>query len=215
MCVLQTVFCVVTVYLATLVWPAYSTFPQTETAILDVAQRIGGQFLFGGITFVLMVAALASALTGQAGASRLLLGMGRDGVISRRIFAYVSPRFSTPTRGIFVMGAISLFAALFMHFELAVELLNFGAFAGFILVNLSVVRHYWFRLGRRSGWEVATNLIFPLLGAAVCTYVWLSLSTKAQLAGFVWLAVGAIYLAVITGGFKRAPRSMESLAGPL
>ncbi len=37
--------------------------------------------MVGCLTFVLLVAGLASALTGQAGASRLLFGMGRDGVI--------------------------------------------------------------------------------------------------------------------------------------
>ncbi len=211
-CILQTVFCFATVYLAALVWPDYRAFPQEETAILDVAARAGGHALFAAITFALLVAALASALTGQAGASRLLYGMGRDGVISRRIFAYIHPKFSTPTRGIYVMGAISLVAGLFMRFELAVELLNFGAFAGFILVNLSVIRHYWFRLRRRSGWQVFTNLISPLAGALVCTYIWLSLSNKAKIAGFVWLGIGFVYLAVITRGFRVRPRAMESFA---
>jgi len=71
-CVLQAVFCVVTVYLAALVWPDYHTFPDKDTAILDIGRRIGGTWMFGFLTFVLLVAGLASALTGQAGASRLL-----------------------------------------------------------------------------------------------------------------------------------------------
>ena len=62
--------------------------------------------MFGLITFVLLVAGLASALTGQAGVSRLLFAMGRDGVISRSIFAYIhlgyrlqlAPSIYFPTR---------------------------------------------------------------------------------------------------------------------
>src|SRR5439155_5847827 len=42
LCVLQTIFCVVTVYLAALVWPDYRGFPEAETAILDIGRRIGG-----------------------------------------------------------------------------------------------------------------------------------------------------------------------------
>src|SRR5579863_6797217 len=99
-CVIQTVFCVVTVYLAALVWPDYRTYPEAETVILDISRRVGGNWMFGFITFVLLVAGLASALTGQAGASRLLYGMGRDGVISKRLFAHINARFSTPTRAI-------------------------------------------------------------------------------------------------------------------
>jgi len=211
-CVIQTVFCVVTVYLAALVWPDYKSYANVETVILDIARVAGGDWMMGFITFILLVAGLASALTGQAGASRLLLGMGRDGVISSRIFAHVDPRYSTPTRAIYLMGAVSLAGSLLLHFQLAVELLNFGAFFGFILVNLSVIRHFYMSEHQRSGMSIFTNLLFPLAGAAVCAYVWLNLSWKAQLAGFCWMGVGIAYLAVLTRGFRLPPRALSSLS---
>jgi len=211
-CILQTAFCVATVYLAALVWPDYRSYPEAETVILDLSRRVGGSWMFGFVTFVLLVAGLASALTGQAGASRLLYGMGRDGVISRRLFGYIHPRFSTPTRSIYFMGAFSLVGVAFLRFQMAVELLNFGAFAGFILVNLSVIRHYYVRLGKRRGWDLVTNLLFPSAGALVCLYVWLSLTTNAKIAGFAWLAVGVLYLAGITRGFRIAPRELGTLS---
>jgi putrescine importer len=208
-CVLQTIFCVATVYLAALAWPDYQSFPQTETAILDIGRRIGGPWMVGCLTIVLVVAGLASALTGQAGASRLLYGMGRDGVLPRSIFAYLDPRYSTPTRSIYLMGAISLIGAMAVRFQLAAELLNFGAFVGFILVNLSVIRHYYIRLGERRGVYLFTNLLFPLAGALVCSYVWMSLTGKAKLVGFGWLLAGVLYLAVLTRGFRVAPKKLE------
>jgi amino acid transporter len=210
-CVIQTVFCVATVYLAALVWPDFHSYPESETVILDIGQRAGGPWMMGFLTFILLVAGLASALTGQAGASRLLLGMGRDGVISRRIFAHVDPRYSTPSRSVYLMGAVSLIGSIAIRFQLAVELLNFGAFVGFILVNLSVIRHFYLRARRRSGFAVLTNLLFPLVGALVCSYVWLNLSLKARVAGFGWLALGVIYLAVLTRGFRVPPASLSSL----
>ena len=210
-CLIQTVFCVVTVYLAALVWPDYHSYPESETVILDIGRRAGGPWMMGFLTFILLVAGLASALTGQAGASRLLLGMGRDGVISRRIFAHIDARYSTPSRSVYLMGAVSLVGSLVMRFQLAVELLNFGAFVGFILVNLSVIRHFYLRLRRRRGMAALTNLVFPLLGAIVCSYVWMNLSWKARLAGFGWLALGLIYLAVLTRGFRVAPRALSGL----
>jgi putrescine importer len=210
-CLIQTVFCVATVYLAALLWPDFHSYPESETVILDIGARAGGPWMMGFITFILLVAGLASALTGQAGASRLLLGMGRDGVISRRIFAHVDPRYSTPSRSVYLMGAVSLVGALLMRFQLAVELLNFGAFVGFILVNLSVIRHFYLRARRRRGMALLTNLVFPLAGAAVCSYVWINLSFKARVAGFVWLALGTIYLAVLTRGFRVAPRALTGL----
>jgi amino acid transporter len=210
-CLIQAAICVVTVYFAAIVWPDYRNFPQTETAILDIGSRIGGNWMFGFLSFVLLVAGLASALTGQAGASRLLYGMGRDGVISRRIFGYIHPRFSTPTRGVYFMGLLCLAGIALARFQVAVEMLNFGAFAGFILVNLSVIRHYFIRLRCRSGIEWVTNLLFPLLGAAFCTYLWVHLSMNAKIAGCVWLLAGIVYLAIVTKGFHRLPARMESL----
>jgi putrescine importer len=208
-CLLQTVICVITVYLAALVVPDYSKFPDPQTAILDIGRVIGGPWMMGLLIFVLLIAGLASALTGQAGASRLLFGMGRDGVLPSGIFAYVHPRFSTPTRSIYLMGGLSLIGSLAMRFELAVELLNFGAFAGFILVNLSVIRHFYLRRGQRRGTAFFTNLVFPLAGALVCTYVWMSLTEKAKVVGFAWLGLGLVYLTLLTRGFKTRPKQLE------
>ena len=208
-CVLQAAICFLTVYIAALVWPDYSKFPETETAILDIGRVIGGNPMVITLTVVLLVAGLASALTGQAGASRLLFGMARDGVISRRIFGYLDPRFSTPTRSIWLMGAISLVGALLVRFQLAVELVNFGAFVGFILVNLSVIRHYFGRLRLRRGVAMLTNLIFPAIGALVCLYIWMSLTSKAKLVGFGWLGLGLLYLFVLTRGFREPVRRLD------
>lgn len=208
-CALQTVFCVGIAYLASLVWPDWRVYPESETVILDISRVAGGTWLMGFVTFILLVAGLASALTGQAGASRLLLGMGRDGVISRRVFAHVDAKYATPTRGIYLMGLVSLLGSLLLRFQLAVELLNFGAFAGFILVNLSVIRHFYLRERQRTGVYILANLVFPLAGAVFCSYIWISLSRLAQLAGFGWLALGAAYLAIITRGFRVAPRELS------
>ncbi|MFN7938686.1 MAG: APC family permease [Bryobacteraceae bacterium] len=208
-CVLQAVICAVTVYLATLVWPDYKAFPQVETAILDIGARIGGPAMFGLITVALLVAGLASAMTGQAGASRLLLGMGRDGALSRWLFGHVDAASAAPQRAIWFMGALSLVGSLVAGFQMIVELLNFGAFCGFTLVNLSVIVHYYVRGGRRAGSDFWHYLLFPLLGAVVCVYLWLSLSSAAQMAGFAWLGVGLVYLAVLTRGFRLAPKRLE------
>jgi amino acid transporter len=208
-CVLQTVFCFLTVYLAALVWPKEKPFPQVETAILDISRLIGGEILFGFVTFVLLVAGIASALAGQAGASRLLFGMGRDGVLPRRFFGYVDPKRSVPARAVWFMGVVAVSGSAIAGFQLVVELLNFGAFVGFILVNLSVIRHYFIRQRRRSGTALLANLIAPGLGALACTYVWLSLSANAKLAGFVWLGIGLLYLAILTRGFRISPQPME------
>lgn len=202
-CVIQAGICFLIVYLGALVWPASRPFTNTETAVLDISQVIGGSPMFGFTTIMLLVAAVACSITIQAGASRLLYGMGRDGVLPRRIFGHLDPKTASPVRTLYLIGGLAFVGSLFIDLQTVVELVNFGAFAGFILVNLSVIRHYYLRLGLRSGRQVWTNLVIPALGAIVCGAVWLSLSANAKTLGFAWLILGLLHLGYLTGGFRR------------
>jgi len=187
-------------YLGQLVWPEFRTFSPVETAFVDIAGRVGGTTLYWGVSFILLVGGLASAITGQASASRLLVGMARDGLLPRRLFAYVHPRLGTPVYSVILMGTVHLAGALFLRYGEAAELVNFGALCGFMLVNLAVVRHFAFRGGARR-W--VQDLLLPGAGFAVCGFLWVNLSRFAIQLGFVWLGVGFAYLLVLTHGFRR------------
>jgi len=139
---------------------------------------------------------VASAVTGQASASRLLCGLGRDRLLSYRIFAYVHPKLGTPIYSVLLMGALHLAGALLLKYTEAAELVNFGAFIGFMLVNLSVIRHY-------SGGQILSSLILPALGFAICFYIWLHLSRFAMALGGFWMVIGFLYLVFLTRGFKK------------
>src|SRR5437762_10240415 len=143
------------VYLAQLVWPDWHAFPNLETAFMDVCRRVGGVYLFNGMGLILILAAFGSALTGGLGAARLLFGMGRDNVLPRRVFAYLSPGSSTPTYNILIIGALSFLGAVVLNYignayEHAGELLNFGAFLAFMGVNLATFWQFAVTPDRKS-----------------------------------------------------------------
>lgn len=208
-CLLTGLFSVVEVYLGQLVWPDYTTFPKLETAFMDVTRMVGGMALFQAMGVVLIVACVGSGLTGQAGLSRLLYSMGRDQVLPARFFGHLSPTSNIPSYNIIATGVLSLGGALVLPYEQAAELLNFGAFLGFMGVNLAVIREFYFRRpeGRRPQWII--DLFMPALGFIFCLAIWLSLPHIAKLTGAAWLAFGLIYLAVITRGFRRPPRILD------
>jgi len=208
-CFLSAVFNILQTDLAQLVWPYFQSFRDIETAFLDVSQRVGGPLLFQYVTFVLLVAGLGSALGGQAGASRLLFGMGRDEVLPKKFFAYLHPRYNTPTYNVFLLGGFAGIAAFFINFQLAAELVNFGAFLGFICVNLAVINHFFLRGGKRKGGEFLNYLVAPALGFVFCLYIWVSLRPIAMIVGFSWLFIGIVYAAILTKGFKKPPRSID------
>ena len=201
-------------YLAQMIWPNYRSFSPVETAFMDVGQLVGGSALFYFLSFVLVVAGLASAVTGQASASRLLCGMGRDRLLPYRIFGYVHPKLGTPVYSVLLMGGVHLTGALLLKYVEAAELVNFGAFVGFMSVNLCVIRHYFLRLRYRRGKQILTNLVHPALGFGICFYIWLHLSHLALMLGALWMVLGFFYLLLLTRGFRRRLTELRLGADP-
>jgi len=187
------------VYLAQLIWPDWSSYPDVDTAFVHVAGRAGGPILFAVLNLSLLVANVGSGMGAHLGASRLLYGMGRDDAIPRRFFGAVNPRTHVPANNVILVGVIALAGAFTVSYGLGAELLNFGAFIAFMGVNLSALIHYWWRAERKT----ALNLLPPLLGFLICGYLWWSLSWPARLAGFAWLATGVLYGAWKTQGFRK------------
>ena len=198
------------VYLAQLVWPDWHAFPNLETAFMDVCRRVGGVYLFNGMGLILILAAFGSALTGGLGAARLLFGMGRDNVLPRRVFAYLSPGSSTPTYNILIIGALSFLGAVVLNYignayEHAGELLNFGAFLAFMGVNLAT---FWqFAVTPREGYRrmILADVLLPLIGFVFCALIWWNLNVLAKSIGGIWFAIGLAYLAITTQGFRKVP----------
>jgi len=202
------------VYLAQMVWPDWHRFPNLETAFMDVCRQVGGIFLFNAMGAILVIAAFGSGLTGGLGAARLLFGMGRDNVLPRRVFGYLSPGSSTPTYNILIIGALSFAGAVLLNsignaYEHAGELLNFGAFLAFMGVNLAT---FWqFAVLSRPGYRkrIVADMVLPLVGFVFCALIWWNLNLLAKTIGGIWFLIGLTYVAVTTRGFRRAPAMID------
>ena len=197
-CFIIGVLSCIEVYAAQLVWPAREAFPDVDTAYVHVAGRVGGIVLFQVVNMTLLVATIGSGSGAQTAAARLLYGMGRDNSIPRSFFGALDPKTRVPRNNVLLTGAVILAGAFLMTYQLGAELLNFGAFIGFMGVNISSFVHYWVR-GRDRGWS---HLVLPLAGFLVCLAIWLSLRPVAQIGGASWLAIGIAYGWWKTKGFK-------------
>jgi putrescine importer len=186
------------VYLAQLVWPDFTSYPNVDTAFVHVAGRAGGPWLFAAVNLCLLVANLGSGAGAQLCAARLLYGMGRDGAIPSGFFGYLHPRTRVPSHNIVLLGVLTLLGALTLSYQTGAELLNFGAFIAFMGVNAASLRHHGLRAPRRE----LRHLLPPLLGFLVCAYLFFSLQTMTKVVGALWLLTGLGYGAVKTRGFR-------------
>jgi putrescine importer len=183
-------------------------------AFMDICGRVGGPVLFHAMGVILILAAFGSGLTGGLGAAKLLFGMGRDNVLPRRFFGYVTPGTSTPTYNIILIGVLSFGGAEALNcigsaYQHAGELLNFGAFLAFMGVNLAT---FWqFGVISKPGYKrrILVDIVLPLIGFAFCALIWWNLNPLAKTAGGIWFAVGLLYLAIKTRGFRAAPLMID------
>ena len=202
-CLFTGIFGGLLVYLAHLAWPDYPLYPNVDTAFVDVTGRIGGVVLLKSMAILLVVANVGAGITSQVGAARLLFGMGRENAIPGRFFSRLHPVRNTPDINIILLGVLAFLGAQVMSYELTAELLNFGAFLGFMGVNVAVIWNLWFRSPTSYVRSVFLDLILPALGFLFCAAIWLGLGSPAKIAGSVWLLVGFFILASNTQWFRK------------
>ena len=209
-CVIAGVFSGLEAYLGARVWPNWQSFPNLETAFMDICARAGGLILSWSMALVLIVAAFGSGLTGTLGAARLLFGMGRDNVLPKKFFGQLTPGTSTPTNNILLIGGLSFAGSVMLNYigsayEHAGELMNFGAFLAFMGVNFAC---FWqFSVRRQQGTPInfVRNALLPLVGFIFCAVIWKNLPMIAIIVGGIWFVIGLLYVGYKTNWFRSAP----------
>lgn len=201
-------------YFIQLYFPDLSRLNDPDNALPDIALFVGGKSFQIVLAACAAVGALASGLASQASIARLLYVMGRDNVFPEKFFGYIHPNWQTPAANVLVVGVIAL-SAMYFDLEAAMSLINFGALIAFTFVNLSVISQYFIRLRRNeTPWDVFNYLIMPLIGAALVGILWLNLSDDSLTLGLIWGAIGFLYLAYLTRGFRRPPPRMSNSQMP-
>lgn len=208
------------IYLAQISWPDWASFTSgitegaarnnaLDTAIISVANRVGGPMLDASLSIILLVGSIGSGITGQLGAARLLFGMGRDSVIPKKIFGHLGEKNAVPTYNVLLIGVLALIGAMVLNYEECARLINFGAFFAFMGVNIASMREYFFKAKVKTAKGFLMDFIPPAIGFVVSLIIWLNLPLKTFIIGGSWMLVGIIYLAIRTKGFRKTTVMMD------
>ncbi len=210
-----TVLFIAQAYFAQLVHPDFTDLPGGPDAFTQIFREAGGEVLAKVLAIAVVVAAIANATDATGGASRLLYGMGRDGVVPKPVFGYLWPRSATPIFNVAIIAVISVLLAT-KDISIVISMINFGALFAFFLVNLAVISHFVLRGGHRTPKDLVRYLAAPLVGAVVIIWLWFNLQSMAWLINFqapddillaaplAWLVLGVVYV-VWTSRFFQKP----------
>ncbi len=184
---------IIQTWVAALIWPDYTTFENADVAFYQIAEMAGGPWLkWTTIIATALAWGIANALVAQAAISRILYSMARDkklpGILSK-----VHPTFKTPYVSTILVAAISLIVTIFFASNIGslASLVNFGALTAFLFLHISVI--YYFLIKQKSK-NYIKHLLLPVIGFLIIGFVWLSLDVTAKQLGFIWIAIGLVYM---------------------
>ena len=127
---------VIFTYLLQAAWPtAWNEIENLDGGAVEVIAHVANAGMSYFFIAAYVVGCIAASINAVASASRVLYGMGRDGLLPKKCFGYINPKFHVPSYNILIMGAFGL-TALFFSLTIASCLINFGALLGFTFVNV-------------------------------------------------------------------------------
>lgn len=189
----------VTGYLGMLLYPNWHELISNQgwvnATLFNAAKLTGGDSFSLIYTCGFISAMVITNLVGTAAATRLLYGIGRDGVIPRRFFSAVNQKFKTPHWNIILIMIIEIALGTYANPDQLAELINYGAISGFIMLNFSVI---WFGFKRINVLQnelskIIKYFLFPAIGLIVMLLIFVNMKSITLLFGSAWALAGVAY----------------------
>ncbi len=159
--------------------------------VADVMLRLGYPWAAGLVAAGAIAGLTTVMLVLYFGLTRVFLAMSRDGLLPP-LFARISPRTRTPVRVILASGLLIAAVAGLTPIGTVAELVNIGTLAAFFLVCLGVLALRYTHPDLPRPFRTPWSPLVPLLGAASCLYLMLSLPLVTWLRFGAWLALGLV-----------------------
>ncbi|OAJ33427.1 APC family permease [Piscirickettsia salmonis] len=195
-------------YIGMLVIPNWQDYINNSdwlsSALFHITKMTGGQAMGVIYTAGFVLAMGVFNIVATASCSRILFGMGRDGVLSKRIFGKINPKNKVPQINIFIIMLVQIALGCIAQIDLLASLVNFGAIIGFILLNLSVIYLYFIKKNGISpdfnsqGWQprfinYPRYLVAPIIGCMVMLWIFAGMNSTVLLVGSIWLVLGSLF----------------------
>jgi APA family basic amino acid/polyamine antiporter len=174
---------------------------------LNIASHIITVGALAGLTSVMLVMLL--------GQTRVLYSMAKDGLLPRKFFADVHPKFRTPWKNTMLVGVLAAFVGSVTPIDDIGRMVNIGTLLAFVIVCTAVL------VLRRTNPEQPRPFrtpwvpVVPVLGIAFNGYMMYKLGWINWARLFIWLAIGLVVYFSYSRYHSRISRGAVSASQPL
>ncbi len=139
-----------------------------------------------GLTSVMLVMLL--------GQTRVLYAMANDGLLPKKFFAAIHPKFRTPYKNTILVGLIAAIVGSVTPIEIIGRMVNIGTLFAFVIVCLAVLFLRKSNPGQSRPFRTPFVPVVPILGILINGYMMYKLQLANWLRLIIWLVIGlAIY----------------------
>jgi APA family basic amino acid/polyamine antiporter len=137
-----------------------------------------------GLTSVMLVMLL--------GQTRVLYAMANDGLLPKRFFAEVHPKFRTPFKNTFLVGSIAAVVGGLTPIDDIGKMVNIGTLLAFVIVCVSIIVLRYTDPGKARPFRTPWVPVIPALGVLFNGYMMVKLGWLNWARLVIWLIIGLV-----------------------
>src|SRR5690348_579796 len=151
---------------------------------LSTASHIITLGALAGLTSVMLVMLL--------GQTRVLYAMANDGLLPKKFFAAVHPKFRTPWKNTILVGLLAAIVGSLTPIEDIGRMVNIGTLLAFVIVSLSVMVLRYTNPSQPRPFRTPWVPLVPILGVIVNGFMMYKLGWVNWARLFIWLSIGLV-----------------------
>lgn len=137
-----------------------------------------------GLTSVMLVMLL--------GQTRVLYAMANDGLLPKKFFAAIHPRFRTPYKNTMAVGLLAALVGSVTPIDDIGKMVNIGTLLAFVIVCIAVIVLRKTNPGQPRPFRTPWVPVVPILGVLFNGFMMVNLGLVNWIRLFVWLAIGLV-----------------------
>ncbi len=151
---------------------------------LTTASHIITLGALAGLTSVMLVMLL--------GQTRVLYSMANDGLLPRKFFADIHPKFRTPWKNTILVGLLAAIVGSTVPIDDIGKMVNIGTLLAFVIVCIAVIILRRTNPGQPRPFRTPWVPIVPILGIGFNGYMMYKLGAINWIRLVVWLIIGLV-----------------------